>query len=221
MSTKEKILEKALTLFAENGYNGTSMEQIAQNVGIKAPSLYKHFKGKEDILNSLIEVAEARYEENFGSDKNIGKIPDSIDEFIHETVEKIRFTMNDPMIQKMRIFLVQEQFRNERLAEITTRHQIGGVQKMYQAIIEGMMQKGILAKGDSALLALELTAPVVILLSKVDRQPNSKKESLKIIRKHLQHFFETYKKWIARLPLCSCWCPLTEKSAQVLRTRWT
>ena len=194
MSTKEKILEKALTLFAENGFNGTSVEQIAQNVGIKAPSLYKHFKGKEDILNSLIDLAESRYEENFGSDKNIGKIPDSIDEFIHETVEKIRFTMTDPLIRKMRIFLVQEQFRNEHLAEITTRHQMDGVQKMYQTIIEGMMQKGILAKGNSALLALQITAPVVILLSKVDRQPNSKKESLKIIRKHLQHFFETYKK---------------------------
>ena len=194
MSTKEKILETALTLFAENGFNGTSVEQIAQNVGIKAPSLYKHFKGKEDILNTLIDIAEARYEENFGSDKKIGKIPDSIDEFIHETVEKIRFTMCDPLIRRMRIFLVQEQFRNERLAEITTRHQIEGIQKMYQAIIEGMMQKGLLAKGDSALLALEITAPVVILLSKVDRQPNSKKESLKIIRKHLQHFFETYKK---------------------------
>ena len=194
MSTKEKILETALTLFAKNGYNGTSMEQIAQEVGIKAPSLYKHFKGKEDILNSLINLAEAHYEGNFGSDRNIGKIPDTIEEFIHETVKKIRFTMTDPLIRKMRIFLVQEQFRNERLAEITTRHQIEGIQKMYQAIIEGMMQKGILAKGNSALLALEITAPVVILLSKVDRQPNSKKESLKIIRKHLQHFFETYKK---------------------------
>ena len=61
MSTKEKILETALTLFAENGYNGTSMEQIAQDVGIKAPSLYKHFKGKEDILNTLIDTAENRY----------------------------------------------------------------------------------------------------------------------------------------------------------------
>ena len=194
MSTKEKILETALTLFAKNGYDGTSVEQIAQDVGIKAPSLYKHFKGKEDILNSLIDIAEARYEENFGSDKKIGKIPDSIDGFIHETMKKVRFTMTDPIIKKMRIFLVQEQFRSERLAEITTRHQVDGIQKMYQSIIEGMMQKGILVKGNSALLALEITAPVVILLSKVDRQPNSKKESLEIIRKHLQHFFETYKK---------------------------
>jgi len=194
MSTKEKILETALTLFAQNGFNGTSVEQIAQDVGIKAPSLYKHFKGKEDILNTLIDAAEARYEENFGSDKKIGKIPDSIDEFIHETVEKIRFTMCDPMIRKMRIFLVQEQFRNERLAEITTRHQMDGVQKMYQAIVEGMMKKGILAKGNSSLLALEITAPVALLISKVDRQPSSQKESLELIQKHLQHFFETYKK---------------------------
>ncbi len=38
MSTKEKILDAALTLFAENGYDGTSVEQIAIIVGIKAPS---------------------------------------------------------------------------------------------------------------------------------------------------------------------------------------
>ena len=60
MSTKEKILDAALTLFAENGYDGTSVEQIANIVGIKAPSLYKHYKGKEDILNALIDSADVR-----------------------------------------------------------------------------------------------------------------------------------------------------------------
>ena len=60
MSTKERILEEALTLFAENGYDGTSVEEIAKHVGIKAPSLYKHYKGKEDILNALIDAAESR-----------------------------------------------------------------------------------------------------------------------------------------------------------------
>ena len=192
MSTKEKILETALTLFAKNGYDGTSVEQIAQDVGIKAPSLYKHFKGKEDILNSLIDTAENRYEENFGSDKNIGKIPNSIDEFIHETVEKIRFTMSDPMIRKMRIFLVQEQFRNERLAEITTRHQIEGIQKMYQRILETLMAAGVIVKDDPEMLATEITAPVALWISKVDRQPKCEKEALKFIEKHLQHFFKTY-----------------------------
>ena len=89
MSTKEKILEAALSLFAENGYDGTSVEQIANIVGIKAPSLYKHFKGKEDILNALIDSAEARYEKMFGSEKNIGKIPKDREEFIICTIEWI------------------------------------------------------------------------------------------------------------------------------------
>ena len=144
MSTKEKILETALTLFAKNGYDGTSVEQIAQDVGIKAPSLYKHFKGKEDILNSLIDIAEARYEESFGSAKKIGTIPENIDGFIHETMKKIRFTMSDPIIKKMRIFLVQEQFRSERLAEITTRHQVDGLLQMYKKILETLMDAGVI-----------------------------------------------------------------------------
>ena len=46
MTTRDKILDEALTLFAENGYDGTSVEEIAEKVGIKAPSLYNHFKGK-------------------------------------------------------------------------------------------------------------------------------------------------------------------------------
>ena len=94
MSTKDRILDAALTLFAENGYNGTSVEQIAKAVGIKAPSLYKHYKGKEDILNSLIDSAEVRYEEMFGSERNIGKIPESREEFINITMGRISLYRN-------------------------------------------------------------------------------------------------------------------------------
>lgn len=194
MSTKERILDASLTLFAENGYNGTSVEQIAEHVGIKAPSLYKHFKGKEDILNSLIDAAEIRYEQHFGSEMNIGKIPDSLEEFISMIMVKIRFTMHDDLIKKIRIFLVQEQFRNERLAEISTRHQLDGLQKMYGKIMDGMMQKGLLEKNDSSLLAMELTAPVTLLVAKADRQPECEKNALEWIEKYLRHFCEVYKK---------------------------
>ena len=51
--TKDRILDSALTLFAEKGYDGVGVDLIAENAGIKGPSLYKHFKGKEDILDAL------------------------------------------------------------------------------------------------------------------------------------------------------------------------
>ena len=192
MSTKEKILDAALTLFAKNGYDGTSMEQIAGIVGIKAPSLYKHYKGKEDILNALIDSAEARYEEMFGSEKNIGKVPQSREEFIKVTLKRISFTIKDPVIRKTRMLLVQEQFRNERISEATTRHQLDGIQRMFAKIIKGMMDEGIVIDDDPELLAVELTAPAVLQIARSDRQPQYEEECIEYIEKHLQHFCRVY-----------------------------
>ena len=170
MTTRDKILDEALTLFAENGYDGTSVEEIAEKVGIKAPSLYNHFKGKEDILNALIDMAEARYEEFFGSDRHFGKLPESKEEFIQTAMQKVSFTMRDPMIRKMRKFLVREQFRNDRFAEITTKHQLN----------------------DPELLATEVTAPVALWVAKADRQPQCERESMESIEKHVRHFCDVY-----------------------------
>ena len=192
MSTKERILDAALTLFAENGYDGTSVEQIARFVGIKAPSLYKHYKGKEDILNALIDSAEERYEVMFGSEKNIGKVPESREEFIKVTMERISFTMRDPIIRKTRMLLVQEQFRNERISEVTTRHQLDGIQRMFAKIIKGMMDEGIVVKDNPKMLAVELTAPAVLQIARSDRQPQCEKECMEYIEKHLRHFCKVY-----------------------------
>ncbi len=194
MSTKEKILDAALTLFAENGYDGTSVEQIASTVGIKAPSLYKHYKGKEDILTALIDSAETRYGEMFGSENNIGKVPQSREEFIKVTMERISFTMRDPMIRKIRTLLVQEQFRNERISEVTTRHQLDGIQRMFAKIIKRMMDEGIAKKDDPELLAVELTAPAVLQIARSDRQPQYEEECMEYIEKHLRHFCKVYMK---------------------------
>ena len=192
MTTKERILDEALTLFAEKGYDGTSMDLIAERVGIKGPSLYKHYKGKEEILNALIDAAEERYEEYFGSEKNIGKLPENMEEFVQATMGKISFTMRDPVIRRIRKFLVQEQFRNDRLAEITTRHQLYGIQRMYTRIIEAMMNEGLFIGDDPEMLAVELTAPAVLLIARADRQPQCEKEILDSMERHIRHFCAVY-----------------------------
>ena len=192
MTTKEMILDEALTLFAENGYDGTSVDLIAERVGIKGPSLYKHFKGKEEILNALIDNAEARYEEFFGSDKHLGKLPDSKEEFIQAAIQKVSFSICDPMIRKMRKFLVREQFRSERFAEITTKHQLSGIQGMYAKIIVGMMHKGLIKEDDPELLATEVTAPVALWIAKADRQPDCEQECMASVEKHIRHFCDVY-----------------------------
>ena len=62
MDTKKKILDVALTLFSEKGYGNVYVGQIAEGVGIKAPSLYKHYKSKQDIFKAILEEMRNRYD---------------------------------------------------------------------------------------------------------------------------------------------------------------
>ncbi|WHY89438.1 TetR/AcrR family transcriptional regulator [Neobacillus cucumis] len=53
--TRDKIIAAALSLFAKNGYEGTSLSEIAKAVGIQKPSIYNHFKSKEEIFLTIYE----------------------------------------------------------------------------------------------------------------------------------------------------------------------
>ena len=52
-STREKILDVALDLFTDQGFDGTSMREIAERLNISKPAIYHHFASKEEILLAL------------------------------------------------------------------------------------------------------------------------------------------------------------------------
>ena len=54
MDTRHRIIDEALTLFSEKGYANVFVADIAERVGIKAPSLYKHYKSKQAIFDAPI-----------------------------------------------------------------------------------------------------------------------------------------------------------------------
>ncbi len=56
-STQPKILDAAEQCFATHGYEGTTLREIAQKVGIREPSLYAHFPNKEAIYGAVIDRA--------------------------------------------------------------------------------------------------------------------------------------------------------------------
>jgi len=60
MTTKEKIFEASLELFAKKGFDAVSMREIAEAVGIKKASLYSHFSSKDELLEKLFEYPMTR-----------------------------------------------------------------------------------------------------------------------------------------------------------------
>lgn len=192
MSTKERILYAALNLIAEKGYDGVGVDLIAEHAGLKGPSLYRHFKGKEDIFNSLIDLVMVHYEEGFCLKSYPENIPESMDALIENAMERITFTMHDEIIKKTRRILAMEQFRNERMAELTSLYHLENLQHMYTGVFEGMMEKGLLKQDDPELLALEFISPVSLLIHMYDRQPEREEEVLFRIRNHFEHFAKVY-----------------------------
>ncbi len=57
MTTKERILWEALELFAKQGYEAVSMRDIGAAVGIRESSIYKHYAGKQAIMDAIVERA--------------------------------------------------------------------------------------------------------------------------------------------------------------------
>ena len=53
-STKNRILDEALVMFAENGYKGTNLRDLAARLGLSKSALYKHYESKEAIWNALL-----------------------------------------------------------------------------------------------------------------------------------------------------------------------
>ncbi|MGN0638253.1 MAG: TetR/AcrR family transcriptional regulator [Huintestinicola sp.] len=190
--TKDRILDSALALFSEKGYDGVGVDLIAENAGIKGPSLYKHFKGKEDILDSLIEKVESYYEANFGSVNNPGKTPSSMDELIAMSLKRIEFTLHDPTIKKVRRMLTMEQFRSHRIAILTTKYNIDSVQEIYHRIFREMMDKGIMRRTDPEQLSMSFAAPVSLLIQMCDREPEREDEAMERIKEYFRYFADEY-----------------------------
>jgi len=83
-TTHDKIIEVAIETFAEHGYAGTSMREIADKLGITKAALYYHFPGKEEIFSACIEHSVERILEGMEAIANSeGSVWDKIRTLIH------------------------------------------------------------------------------------------------------------------------------------------
>ncbi len=193
-TTKEKILDSALVSFAENGYKGTNLRDLAAGMGLSKSALYKHFASKEDIWNAVIDRMEDYYISRFGSPEQTPPSPKSCEELIAMTMRMLDFTMHDKRVILTRQLLLKEQFRDERARHFATLHFLTGTKDIYTKIFAEMMENGILKKDDPELLAFEFTAPITALIHYCDREREKEPEILRQIEAFVKHFIEMHRK---------------------------
>ena len=190
--TKERILALALEKFSQSGYDGTNIRELTESLGLVKSSMYRHFAGKEDIWNTLLDEMSAYYDARFGSPEHLPPVPDSLEELVTMTMRMAAFTMRDEKVVMTRKLLSIEQFRDGRARELATKHFLTGLTEMFARLFAGMMDKGLLRRDDPAMLALAYTAPISALIHLCDREPEKTEEAAAQIEAFSRHFIRTY-----------------------------
>ena len=114
MNTKEKILSKSLDLFSKYGYSDMSMENLAKEVGIKAPSIYKHFKSKKDIFDTIVKDGMIRIDNQIDDvdDYKIIKNNQKTLNIEKLSIDIFKYLLHDPFVSKVRKMLSIEMYKN-------------------------------------------------------------------------------------------------------------
>ena len=177
-NTREQILEAALDLFAVNGYEATSISQLADAVGIRKASLYSHFANKQDILDNVVETVLKGYADHSifvranWDDPEFTKDKTGMTEDVAKLIQgQMRYILHDPHISKGRKLLMIEQFRNEELAELQTKQNYEDVLNYFMGMMRFLIREGTLKNTDTGIMAAQFSSPITVWINLCDREP--------------------------------------------------
>ena len=194
--TKEKILMTALQLFARDGYEAVSVRTIVEELGMTKGALYRHYKNKRDIFDSIvermIEIDAKRAAEFQVPEKQYEAMPDayentSLKDIQTFTVEQLKFWTEDHFALLFRRMLTLEQYRSTEMAELYSQCIVAGPVSYMEDLFRELIQKGVLKEENPRQLAVEYYAPLFLLVSMFDKT-GEKEEYVEILRNHTKHF---------------------------------
>lgn len=203
MNTKKRILDEALTLFSEKGYANVFVAEIAEAVGIKAPSLYKHYKSKRDIFNAILDEMKSNYDKqaaslnldgnNAASDAMVFSAV-SEDDLVTMGMGLFMYFLHDEYAQKFRKMLTIEQFNNPELAQLFTKQYADEPLAYQSAMFSVLCANGVLKEQNPDVMAIQFYAPIYMLLTMCDREPEREAELTALLEQHIRQFSRLYNK---------------------------
>jgi AcrR family transcriptional regulator len=193
-NTKERMMDAALELFSKKGYDATGVDEIAESVGVKGPNLYTYFKGKQALLEEIMERVDAEYNRGMGIEADMARSISTWSELEEFSLHQFTFTINNQKVRKIRRITTIEQYRNSLVAEKHTQHQIVDLTNLYADIFTRLMKEGIIIEDDPKLMAFEYVSPISLLVEICDRQPEKIPKATEIAKRHFTMFGKKYSK---------------------------
>ena len=191
-TTKEKILLTSLKLFAQDGYEAVSISKISGELGMAKSALYKHYKNKRDIFDSIINrMDELDYERAREYNMPEGNMDEIIKGYRKISIDKIRIYTEvqfkhwteEEFPSLFRRMLTLEQYRNQEMADLYQKYLVSGPIDYMTYLFAGITGK----KEEAKQLAIEFYGPIFLMYSLYDNK-REEDDLAEMLRKHVDRF---------------------------------
>lgn len=191
-TTKEKILLTSLKLFAQDGYEAVSISKISGELGMAKSALYKHYKNKRDIFDSIINrMDELDYERVREYNMPDGNMDEIIKGYREISIDKIRIYTEvqfkhwteEEFPSLFRRMLTLEQYRNQEMADLYQKYLVSGPIDYMTYLFAGITGK----KEEAKQLAIEFYGPIFLMYSLYDNK-REEDDLAEMLKKHVDRF---------------------------------
>lgn len=192
LTKTSKLVSAALELFAQSGYLGASMSDIAKQLGLTKAALYKHFPSKQAILDQIVSHMN-QLDEQRARDYQMPLARDSgaAQAYLLAPAEKIRaYTLaqfahwtQEPFSAAFRRMLTLEQYHDRSLSQLFQTYLASGPTKYMAEVFQGLTGDADLG----AQLALEFYGPIYLLYALYDGAED-KPAVLATLNSHIDRF---------------------------------
>ena len=164
--TKEKILNAALALFAQNGYEAVSVSDIAGRLGMTKGALYKHYKNKQDIFDSILAKMDGIYSKassswiNCGDEYSTSDISPALKSVLGWCVSCFSFWTEDEFAALFRKMLILEQYRGAEQGRVHCRYLVSTPVESLTGLIRSFHVNGAAEKAFTLFSAIYLAFSV-------------------------------------------------------------
>jgi AcrR family transcriptional regulator len=198
--TRQAILDAALDLFADKGFFGTSLRDVARTVGVRESALYNYFAGKDALFDALLEAHQTTKSERLTAFAE-GPIADGrvlLEQLAITTLEGFV----EPGEQKMFRILMSDGVRMAKLGRFNLYERMASSRNSIAVILGRLMSEGWLRRADTHFLGIAFVSPLITWrqLHAIDADLPMIKNPRQYARQHVEQFLQGAEATTARRP---------------------
>ena len=197
---RRAILEAATTVFLNNGYLGSSMDEIAALAGVSKQTVYKHFADKEHLFSEIViatvdEIADPNYDEVL----NLSDTGDEVERELRDFARRQLRAVMEPRLLQLRRLVIGEAGRFPQLGRLFYERGPGRTIDALATMFERLAARGAVELNDPRLAAahfnwLVMSIPLNQAMLLGEDEPATAAELERYADAGVRAFFAAYRK---------------------------